>query len=31
MFKRIIPLFIIIVAGCVLISCSERTMDENYC
>ncbi|MFN2102867.1 hypothetical protein ABDJ34_08130 [Finegoldia dalianensis] len=29
MFKRIIPLFIIIVAGCVLISCSERTMDDN--
>lgn len=29
MFKRIIPLFIIIVASCVLISCSERTMDDN--
>lgn len=26
---RIIPLFIILIVGCVLISCSKRTIDDN--
>lgn len=29
MLKRIIPLFIILIVGCLVISCSKRTMDDN--